>query len=264
MQALCVDLGDPEVLGARLQPRVVAVDGPAGSGKSTVGHRVAEALGYLHFDTGAMYRAITWAALAAGVDVDDLEAVSALAERCVIDVLPPAAGSGAGSSNVVRVDEQDVTTMLRLPVVDQKVSIVSAYPRVRAALSRQQRRIGERYGAGHAEKAGVVMVGRDIGTVIMPDAPLKVYVDASVETRARRRFLELQARDGSADYDQVLADLIRRDALDSGRAHSPLQVAADAIVIDTSEMGVTEVVCAVLALVKNTVERLKGEHDGRG
>lgn len=239
----------PEGLGRTLTPHIVTIDGPGASGKSTVGYAVAQALDYLYFDTGAMYRAVTWTALARGIAVEDEAAISALASAIDIDILPPASGHGDGRNSVVIVDSEEITEQIRRPEVDQNVSVVSAYAQVREAMGRQQRKIGQRYGSGRAEKAGVVMVGRDIGTVIMPDAPVKVYLDASVEERARRRTSELAGRGKSVAYEQVLADLIRRDEIDSGRALSPLRAAEDAVVLDTSAMTVDQVVDAVLYLV---------------
>jgi len=234
--------------GQWLRPRVIAVDGPAGSGKSTVGYDVALALDYLFFDTGAMYRAVTWAAIDRGVAVDAREAVGALAEGLDIDVLPPDVAVH-GRNSVVLVNGVEVTAEIRRPEVDQRVSAVAANARVRAALSVHQRRVGERYGRGDAEKPGVVMVGRDIGTVIMPRAALKLYIDASAEERARRRHRELLAKGKDLAYTQVLADIVRRDKIDSERALSPLAVADDAVVIDTSDMGIAAVVERVLRLV---------------
>jgi cytidylate kinase len=201
-----------------------------------------------------MYRAVTWIAIAHGIDLGDEGAIGALAEQMDIDILPPPDGQGDGRNSTVLVDGEDVSEQIRRPEVDRQVSLVSAYARVRAAMSLQQQRIGRRYGSGKGEMAGVVMVGRDIGTVIMPEAPLKVYLDATVEERARRRYRELAARGKEVSFEQVLADLVRRDEWDSGRALSPLRVAEDAIVVDTSAMAVEQVVAAILRLVERTVE----------
>jgi cytidylate kinase len=235
--------------GLWLQPRVIALDGPAGSGKSTIGYDVARFLGFLFFDTGAMYRAVTWAALDRGLTPSDGGAVGALAEAIVMDILPPRDLLLHGRNSVVLVDGREVTAELRRPEVDQSVSIVSSQARVRAALSAHQRRVGARYGRGDAELPGVVMVGRDIGTVIMPDARLKVFLDASAEERARRRHRELLAKGQDVAYIQVLADIRKRDEFDSRRALSPLRAADDAVVIDTSALGINSVVARVLHLV---------------
>ena len=233
----------------RLDPAIIAIDGPAASGKSTVGHAVAAALDFLFFDTGVMYRAVTAAALARGVDTRDAAATTGLAEDVHIDVHPSAPDDDAdGRHATVLVDGVDVTWAIRTPEVDQHVSRVSAHPGVRRALSAQQRRIGHRYGSGQAGKPGIVMVGRDIGTVVLPDAGLKIYMDATPEERARRRWRELTARGQTADYDDVLRDIEARDRHDSERALSPLRAADDAVVLDTSRMSVDEVTRAVLEL----------------
>ncbi len=160
------------------RPSIIAIDGPAASGKSTLGRRLAEALGYLFLDTGVMYRAVTWAVLQRGVDPRDEAAVTEVAENSLIDVRP--ASKADGRTSDVIVGGQDITWDTRRPEVEANVSAVSAYRGVRRAMGDQQRRIGQ---AGH-----VVMVGRDIGTVVMPDADLKIYLDASLPERARRRW----------------------------------------------------------------------------
>jgi cytidylate kinase len=235
--------------GLWLSPRVIAIDGPAGSGKSTVGYGVAEALDFLYFDTGAMYRAVTWAAIERGIDLQDGAAVGQLAEDLEMDILPPNDVVKHGRNSVVLVDGKEVTADIRRPQVDQRVSVVSAHARVRVALSLHQKRVGMRYGQGEAEKPGIVMVGRDIGTVIMPDAALKIFLDATAEERARRRHRELLSKGKEIPYTQVLADILSRDKFDSQRAISPLRPADDAVVIDTSNMGVEKVVATILALV---------------
>lgn len=235
--------------GLWLRPRVIAIDGPAGSGKSTVGYGVAQTLDFLYFDTGAMYRAVTWAAIERGVDLNDGDVVGALAESLDMDILPPRDLNQHGRNSVVLVDGKEVTAEIRRPEVDQRVSVVSAHARVRLALSMHQKRVGARYGQGEAEKPGVVMVGRDIGTVIMPNAALKIYLDATAAERARRRHRELLSKGKEIPYTQVLADIELRDRIDSQRAMSPLRAADDAVVIDTSNMGVQKVVATILALV---------------
>lgn len=235
--------------GLWLSPRVIAIDGPAGSGKSTVGYGVAQVLDFLYFDTGAMYRAVTWAALQAGVALEDGEVVGKLAEEIEMDIRPPSDVALHGRNSMVLVNGVEVTSEIRRPEVDQRVSVVSAHTRVRQALSQQQKRVGARYGQGDGEKPGVVMVGRDIGTVIMPDAALKIYLDATAEERARRRHRELLSKGKEIGFQQVYDDIVRRDQIDSQRAMSPLRAADDAVVIDTSNMGVERVVKTILDLV---------------
>lgn len=247
---------DAATVFARLRPAVVAIDGPAASGKSTVGYRLAALINFLYFDTGALYRAVTWAALERGIPVQDESAVSALAGSIQIDVVAPQAHERDGRHATILVDGQDVTWLIRTPQVDQNVSAVAAYGAVRTALSHQQRRIGQRYGAGLGDKPGIVMVGRDIGTVVMPDAPLKIYLDASVQERAKRRYQEQQARGERITYEALLADLVRRDRFDSERVHSPLRPAADAIIIDTSHLAPDEV---VLRIVQTVAARQQSE-----
>jgi cytidylate kinase len=212
-------------------PETITIDGPAASGKSTLGHRLAQALGYLYFDTGVMYRAVTWLALNQGMDIGDGAAITTLAERAQIDVLPPSVEDGRAYT--VLVDGQDITWDIRLPEVEAYVSPVSAYPGVRKALSAQQRRIGQR--------GKVVMVGRDIGTVILPDADLKIYLDASVEERARRRFVELHGRGQPADYEEILQAMRRRDEIDSQRKVAPLRPAEDAIILCSDGLNADQV-----------------------
>jgi cytidylate kinase len=224
----------------KLVPSIIAIDGPAASGKSTLGLRLAEALGYLFFDTGVMYRAVTWIALDHDIDVKDEEAVTALAESMPIDVGPASKSDGRACD--VLVAGKDITWETRLPHVDANVSVVSAYRGVRAALSKQQRRIGQR--------GKVVMVGRDIGTVVLPEADLKIYLDASAEQRAKRRFDEMSARGANVNYENILAKVIERDRIDSTRDVAPLKAAEDAVVVDSDKMNADEVFEQVLALCK--------------
>ncbi len=234
-----------------LDSATIAIDGPAASGKSTVGYAVAAALDYLFFDTGVIYRAVTWAALAQHLDLTDAGAVASLASAVEIDVTTPAADVNDGRQCTVLMDGRDVTWLIRTPDVDQNVSVISAYAGVRRALTDQQRRIGLRYGSGQAEKAGVVMVGRDIGTVVLPEAGLKIYMDASAEVRAQRRCLELQRRGKVVPYAEVLRDIRLRDQADSQRDVSPLRPADDAVVIDTSDHAPAAVVHEVLVLAQS-------------
>jgi cytidylate kinase len=212
-------------------PSTIAIDGPAASGKSTLGLRLAQELGYLFFDTGVMYRAVTWLALQRGADVNDDAEVTALAEQVPIDVQP--ASQPDGRLCDVLIEGRDITWETRRPEVEANVSQVSAYAGVRTALTLQQRRIGLR--------GQVVMVGRDIGTVVLPEADLKVYLDASAEERARRRHLEILARGGQSDYEEILAKVIARDQIDSTRAIAPLRPAEDAVILDSDKMDANQV-----------------------
>lgn len=221
-------------------PSIIAIDGPAASGKSTIGKRLADALDYLFFDTGVMYRAVTWLALQRGLEISDETAVTTLAESVPIDVQPPSQADGRACD--VLVEGQDITWETRRPEVDANVSAVSAYAGVRRALSSQQRRIGQR--------GRVVMVGRDIGTVVLPEADLKIYLDASAEKRARRRYDEIIARGESSDYNEILAKVIERDRIDSTRAVAPLKAAEDALVLDSDNLTADEVFQQTLALCK--------------
>lgn len=221
-------------------PSTIAIDGPVASGKSTIGYLLAHHLGYLYLDTGAMYRAVTWAALTRRVSVKDEAAVVALAQSLHIDILPPTADDGR--QYTVLADGEDVTWEIRRPEVDAAVSIVSAYPDVRRAMVAQQRRI--------AAAGRVVMVGRDIGSVVLPDADLKLYLDATPQERAQRRWMEQQARGESAEYEEVLAMMLRRDEIDSHRAVAPLRVPDGALVIDTTGLTVEEVLARILQRVE--------------
>ncbi len=225
--------------------QIIAIDGPAASGKSTLGQRLAQALGYLYFDTGVMYRAITWLALHDGVPIGDEAAVTTLAENVPVEVRPPSQSDGRGYD--VLVNEQDITWEIRRLEVDANVSPVSAYAGVRKALSAQQRRIGLR--------GQVVMVGRDIGTVVLPEADLKVYLDASAEERARRRYEELSARGQFADYTEILAAMRKRDQIDSTRAVAPLCAAEDAIRVNSDGLDADQVLAVVKALALDPESR---------
>ncbi|HVN54088.1 MAG TPA: (d)CMP kinase [Anaerolineaceae bacterium] len=221
-------------------PKTIAIDGPAASGKSTLGCRLAKDLGYLYFDTGVMYRAVTLAALREGIPISDEEAVTTLANQVQIDIRPPSEADGRDSD--VLINDQDISWAIRSDEVNDWVSPVSAYPGVRAAMTRQQRRIGQR--------GNVVMVGRDIGTVILPEADLKIYLDASPEERARRRYHEIIARGEQADPEEVLKSIRNRDQIDSTRSVAPLRPAQDAVIINSDHMSVEEVVQAVEDLFK--------------
>jgi cytidylate kinase len=223
-----------------MKPRTIALDGTAASGKSTIGCELARRLGYLYLDTGVMYRAATWAALNAGIDVADEEAVSEATEAMLLEILPPTIDDGRQVT--VLVNGADVTWLIRSPEVNANVSQVSCYRRVRQILTEQQRQL--------ARKGPVVMAGRDIGTVVLPDADLKIFTVASVEERARRRYQECLERGETVDYDQVLASVERRDKMDRENPVSPMVPAPDAIVIDTDNLSKKEVLQKIESLIE--------------
>lgn len=214
---------------------VIAIDGPSGSGKSSTAKGVAKARGLRYLDTGAMYRALTWWMLHHGVDVHDAAAVAANVERPVISM-----GTDPDAPTVA-VDGRDVATDIRGKDVTTNVSAVSAVPEARALLVRTQREVIE---TARTESTGIVVEGRDITTVVAPDAPVKLFITASAETRAQRRSKEVRTGDIAATQ----ADLVRRDKLDSSRAHSPLTQTADATELDTTGLTLVEVVALVVQL----------------
>ena len=213
---------------------VIAIDGPSGAGKGTVARAVASELGYRHVDSGAMYRAVGWKALDAGIPLEDEHAVAELAERSLITVMPDA----------VSIDGTDVTRAIRTPDIDRAAAAVARLARVRSVLVDRQRQIA-------ADRA-VVMEGRDIGTVVFPNADVKIYLDAAPEERARRRAMD-PAHSPVAVADVATA-LTARDEIDRTRAASPLYAAADAIVVDTTGKSVDQVVKEVLAIVREKQE----------
>jgi cytidylate kinase len=219
---------------------LITLDGPASSGKSTVGNLLAGRLNYLFFDTGVMYRAVTLAALLKQVPIENEESINELATKVKIDVYPPLFNDGRQCT--VLLDNEDVTWAIRAPEVDANVSAVSAYPEVRRILTEQMRIIGKR--------GRVIMVGRDIGTVVLPDADLKIYLDASPEERAQRRHTELVERGIEKSYAEILTAMRERDRIDSTRATAPLKAAADAKVVDTTGLSVGQVVSKLLELVR--------------
>ena len=210
---------------------VVAIDGPAGAGKSTVARAVAEALGWRHVDTGAMYRAVTLAALVAGVPLEDAERVEEIARAADIAVEGPN----------VTLDGRDVTEEIRGPEVSAAVPVVSAHPGVRSALVERQRRL--------AARSDVVMEGRDIGTVVVPEAPVKIFLTAALQERARRRARELMLPEDDASIASTGKALGERDDTDSRRASSPLACADDALVVDTTDRSVGEITRLIVELV---------------
>jgi cytidylate kinase len=215
---------------------VIAIDGPSGAGKGTISRTISGRLGYRHVDTGAMYRVVGWKALHDGIALDDEPAVERLAERAAIVV----------EGGVVSIDGHDVTRAIRTPDIDKAAAAVARLPRVRAVLVARQRALGEH--------GGVVMEGRDIGTVVFPDADLKIYLDATAEERARRRAND-SAHSGSQIGQAAVAEAIAaRDRSDTTRTTSPLMLAPDAIRIDTTGMPIASVVERALALVRDRLQ----------
>jgi cytidylate kinase len=215
-----------------MRPLTIAIDGPSGAGKGTVARALAARLGYQHLDTGAMYRAVAWKAVRSGMRLDDEDALASLAERARLDVGPDG----------VRIDDEDVTTAIRTPEIDRAAAAAAKLPRVRAALVTRQRKA-----AGHG---GIVMEGRDIGTVVLPDADVKIYLDASSEERARRRAADPAHGIGrQAGLLDVETELRARDLVDSTRNASPLMPAADAVRLDTTGLSVDETVNRVMKIV---------------
>lgn len=228
---------------------VIAIDGPAAAGKTAVGSAVARRLDALYFDTGVVYRALTQAALERQVDPNDGLRLAGLAATLEITVAPPSQQDGRLYD--VRLEGQDVTWAIRAAEVDRNVSAVSAHPAVRRALLGVQRRIGR--------SGRVVMAGRDIGTVVMPNADLKVWLDASLDERARRRQQELARRGLDRPLEEIREEMERRDRLDAGRASAPMRVAPDAVVIDTDGRSIAQVVDEIVRLA-TVGERTR--HDG--
>jgi cytidylate kinase len=216
----------------RMKRLVIAIDGPSGAGKGTISRAISDALGYRHVDTGAMYRAVGWKAAHDGIPLDDEDAISSLARAAVIHV----------EGGVVAIDGHDVTRAIRTPEIDKAATAVARLPRVREALVARQRALGT--------EGGVVMEGRDIGTVVFPNADVKIYLDASAEERARRRASDA-SHTGSQTGQAAVAEAIQaRDKADTTRAVSPLSIAADAVHIDTTEMPIDGVIDQVMRLVK--------------
>jgi cytidylate kinase len=213
---------------------IIAIDGPAGAGKSTVAKAVADRLGYLYIDTGAMYRAVAWKALEANVPISDQQAVVALAMRTDVSL------ATINGEQHVFADGEDVSQAIRTPEATRASSPVSALPGVRKRLVELQRKM--------AADGGVVMEGRDIGTVVFPHAEVKIFLTATAEERARRRVEQMREMGIQADPAKIAAEMRERDLRDSSRADSPLQQAPDAVLLDTDGMSVEQVIDAIIAI----------------
>lgn len=217
-----------------MKPIVIAIDGPAGAGKSTVAQLAARRLGYVYIDTGAMYRAVTWAALEKGINPANQQDIAVMTRNLPISL------KYVGEQLKVYVDGRDITEDIRTPRVSRMVSEVAQIAAVRGAMLELQRDM--------AKSGGVVMDGRDIGTHVLPDADVKVFLTASIEERARRRWLELKAKGFDTDFEQLKSEIAQRDKTDSERAIAPLRQAADAVFVDTSNMTIEAAVQVIIDL----------------
>jgi len=214
----------------------IAIDGPAGAGKSTVAKMLAKRLGYKYLDTGAMYRAVTVLALDSGVSLDDDREVANLLKNCSLEIIPESNGQK------IYLNHRDVTEIIRTPRVSEMVAQVSALPMVRQYLTKLQQDI--------VAKGNVIADGRDIGTVVMPDAEVKIFLTASPQERARRRYQELIEKGFSVNYEEILQDVIKRDEMDQNRPISPLRQARDAVLVDTTGLNIEEVVEKLLEIIR--------------
>ena len=219
----------------------IAIDGPAGAGKSTIAKVLAQDLGLIYVDTGALYRTVGYSTTNRGIAIDDIEGITAALTDLTVEL------KYVDKVQRVFANGEDVSDLIRTPAISMAASAVSAIPAVRDYLLATQRDI--------AAKNAVVMDGRDIGTVILPDAEVKIFLTASPESRARRRFAELQEKGDPATFEEVLADMIKRDYDDSHRATAPLKQAEDAILVDTSEMNLDEAIAHMKSVVANALKR---------
>jgi len=222
----------------------IAIDGPAGAGKSTIAKILAERLGFIYIDTGAMYRAVTYLALQQGVLTDDEEELASLAEKCTIELYWNCDGS-----QQVLLNGQDVSQEIRSPLVSRMVSQVARHPKVRSVLVRKQRQM--------ADEHNVVMDGRDIGTTVLTGAEVKLFVTATLEERARRRFQEMKDKGFTGSLEEIKAELSQRDQLDQNREASPLVAAKDAILIDTTDSSLEEAVEHIYQIILKAKESLR-------
>ena len=214
----------------------IAIDGPAGAGKSTIAKRVAKELGYIYVDTGAMYRAMALAVLRRGIPAAEEQAVAEAVEHMEVSI------AYEGGEQQILLNQENVTGLIRTEEVGNTASLTSAYPAVRAKLLRLQQEL--------AKKADVIMDGRDIGTCVLPAAPLKIYLTASVETRGKRRFDELTARGEACDLTAICRDIQERDRRDMSRETAPLKKAEDAVLVDSSDMTIEEVTAAIVSCAR--------------
>lgn len=214
----------------------IAIDGPAGSGKSTTAKEVAKRLGYVYIDSGAMYRAVTLNAIERNIPTTDDKRMVEIAANTRIEFKTD------NSQTIILMEGRDVSNLIRTPEVNNRINPVAANPEVRRILVKKQQELGK--------DGGIVMDGRDIGTVVFPDAELKIYMEASAEERAKRRFLEFKAKGIGIEYEEVLEEIKTRDRADTSRKHGPLRVAPDAVVLDTTNLSVDEQVEKVLELAK--------------
>jgi len=227
-------------------PRTIAIDGPAASGKSILAEKIAAQLGYFYLDTGLMYRAVTNEALRRAIPIEDEVGVTRLAESIEISV-SPALNQKSGQF-IMTVDGRDVSGELKSPQVDRNVSAVAAYAGVRNVMAEQQRRI--------ADRGKIVMAGRDIGTVVLPNAGCKIFLTASVDARAQRRMADRSARGQHVTFEQMRDEIAKRDEFDSLREMSPLRAAEDAVYLDNSELTIDETVERVVTIMRNASEKL--------
>ena len=234
----CEGLAQDGIIGRNLKPQLIAIDGPVAVGKSSVGLRLAKRLGYVFFDTGMIYRAFTWKVLRSGVSPQDEPRLCQLATTTEFDFVPSKDGALS-----VFIDGEDVTSKLLCPEIEERVASVAKVAGVRQAMVAEQREL--------AQRGKVVMAGRDIGTVVLPHAELKIFLTASTEVRAERRYRELLKRGQNSSLESVLADLKRRDEMDINRSVSPLKPAEDAIIINTEELDLEQVVDRIHALAAN-------------
>lgn len=219
----------------------IAIDGPAGAGKSTIAKKIAVKLGCIYVDTGALYRTIAYSLLKSGKDYNDVAAVVEHLDTIRVDI------AYKGDTQIVLLDNEDVSEFIRTPEVSNVASVTSAIPEVRAYLLGLQRRL--------AEENSVVMDGRDIATVVLPNAKVKIFLTASPEERARRRFIELQEKGINADYEEVLADIKERDYRDSHREVAPLKCADDAVLVDTTDKDLEQAVIAMEEAINKQLGR---------